>query len=98
MTNATARRPRTTAATTSNAVKAERGRRVSLGTLFSTSNEDFFSGPIAAQNGQYLNQTEFLGLLGEAPAGQAWRIKAFVKEAKGKTVIDVIAELEPTQR
>ena len=88
---------RQSTANASNAVKAERGRRVSLGTAFSTSNEDFYSGPISGPNGQYANQSELLELLGEAPAGHAWRVKLFVKEAKGKTLVDVVAEIEPIQ-
>jgi hypothetical protein len=85
------------AATPSNAVKAERGRRVSLGTAFATSNEDFFSGPIQGQRENYLNQSELLNLLGPAPEGHAWRIKLFVREAKGKTLVDCVAEIEPLQ-
>jgi len=98
MVAATRTRTRATTTAPANATKSDRGRRVSLGTLFDTKNEDFFSGPIAPQKDNYLNQSELLSLLGDAPEGQHWRIKAWVKEAKGRTVIDVVAELEPIAR
>jgi hypothetical protein len=95
MVAATRTRTRTTTTAPANATTADRGRRVSLGTAFETKNENFFSGPIAPSNGTYANQSELLGLLGPAPEGHAWRIKLFVKEAKGKTLVDVVAEIEP---
>jgi hypothetical protein len=105
MTATTTTRARTTraaAANTSNATPAAapavKNRRVSLGTLFPTSNDMFMSGPISGPTSQYLNQAEFLGLLGPAPEGFAWRVKAFFKETKAGDVADVVAELEPLQR
>lgn len=91
-------RTASTAAATSNVTQTERGRRVSLGTAFETRNENFFSGPISEANGQYANQSELLKLLGPAPEGHAWRVKLFIKEAKGKTLVDIVAEIEPIQQ
>ena len=85
---------RTTRTARSNATSVK-PQRLSLGTAWATSNEDFYVGRLLPASGRYGNQAEFLSMLPECPQGH-WEIKLFLRQVKTKrgetVVVDVVVE------
>lgn len=81
------------------AATAEKGRRMSLGTAWATSNEDFYAGTLNEATPKYQNQQQLLDLMGEPQEGHEWRIKMYVREVVTKkgpaVVIDAVIEEDP---
>jgi hypothetical protein len=90
---------KTTKTAAAKAAAAEKGRRMSLGTAWATTNEDFYAGTLNEATPQYQNQQQLLDLLGAPAEGYQWRIKLFVREVETKkgtaTVVDAVIEEEP---
>ncbi len=90
---------KTTKAAAAKTQAAEKGRRMSLGTAWSTSNEDFYAGTLNEATPKYQNQQQLLDLMGAPAEGHEWRIKMYVREVETKkgpaTVIDAVIEEEP---
>jgi hypothetical protein len=90
--------PRAAAKTTATKTTAEvfKGRRISLGSLWETRNEDFFSGVLKPSDGRYSNQQEILDHLPEPTVGTHWVYKAWVKQVPvvqaGETVMKTVIE------
>lgn len=86
---------RTTRTARSNATSVK-PQRLSLGTAWSTSNEDFYAGKLQDASGQYQNQAEFLSMLPQCPEGFHWEVKLFLRQVdtkRGETVVvDVVVE------
>lgn len=69
--------------------------RISVGTVFDTSNESFFAGRPQPSDGKYDNQEELLGMLPTPPDGYHWSLKLFVRETRsGRTLCDIILQVE----
>ncbi len=92
---------KTANAKTAKAAKDEvQPRRVSVGTAWATSNDDFYAGDLKEETAKYQNQQVMLNLVGPAAEGMQWTVKLFLRETeferKGKlvttTVVDVVLE------
>ncbi len=72
-------------------------KRLSCGSLWATSNPDFFAGNLREASGRYLNQQPLLDLLPEPPEGHCWRLKAYANRSDSPSAPawDIALELEP---
>ena len=75
-------------------------KRISAGSLWATSNKDFWAGALRPAKGEYRNQQLLLDTLPPAPEGYSWRLKAYRNRSKSEhaPVLDICFELEANQR
>ena len=88
---------KTANAKTAKAAKAQvQAKRVSVGTAWATSNDEFYAGNLQEETAKYQNQQAMLDLVGPASEGMQWTVKLFLREVETKrgttTVVDVVLE------